>query len=208
MLNEKGLCKVLKNAYAGGYEYVPEGQMITVNGRSWAVQCDAGVIPAEAAVQIVKNIGYIPTSAVLVMKGEENQMIMPEVAKIRMDFFRQSSGEMLRMKKIPVIYRDRWQLYQTERGDVYGFDIEVMKIIDFKTSEPVTYMADTGRMGIWSERGIAVFIAPGRFSREDTEKIHHIAALDWENQMEHGDPIYNMSLFDDKEDVPVLGEVE
>lgn len=37
MLEKKGLCKVLKSTYPRGYEYVPEGRMVTINGRSWAV---------------------------------------------------------------------------------------------------------------------------------------------------------------------------
>lgn len=208
MLDKKGLCKVLKSTYARGYEYVPEGRTVTVNGRSWAVQCDARDIPVEASVQIVENVGYMPMDAMLIQKGEANQMIMADAARIRVEFFKEESGEMLGMKKIPVIYRDRWQLYQTERGEVYGFDTEIMRIIDFKTVEPSTYMAASGSMGIWSAHGIAVFIAPGRFSWEDQEKIHHIAALDWENQLERGDPVTNMSLFDNDEDVVLMGAGE
>ena len=67
-------------------------------------------------------------------------------------------------------------------------------------------MAASGSMGIWSGGGVAVFIAPGRFSYEDTAKIHHIAALDWEHQIDHADPVANMSLFDKDEDVAVLGQ--
>ncbi len=208
MLDKKGLCKVLKSTHARGYEYVPEGRMVTINGRSWAVQCDARDIPVEASVQIVENVGYMPTDPMLVAKGEANQMIMADAAKIRMDFFRGESGEMVTMKKIPVIYRDRWQLYQTEEGKVYGFDTEIMRIIDFKTAEPETYMAASGAMGIWNFCGVAVYIAPGRFSAEDTTKIHHIAALDWENQFNREDPVANMSLFDGDDDVALMGSGE
>lgn len=206
MLDKRGLCKVLKNTYPRGYEYVPEGNMVTINGKSWALQCEARDVPVEASVQITENVGYIPTSPMLIAKGAANQTLMEDAVKIRMDFFRQSDGEMLCMKKIPVIYRDRWQLYQTERGEVYGFDTEIMRIIDFKVAEPLTFMADTGTMGVWSSMGIAVFIAPGRFSAEDTEKIRHIASLDWENQLERGDPVSNISLFDKNEDVTVIGQ--
>lgn len=206
MIDKKGLCRVLRSTYPRGYEYVPEGHIVTINGRSWAIQCDACDIPVEASVQIVGNIGFMPTDAMLVQRGEPNQMILEDAVKIRMDFFRQENGEMLNMKKIPVIYRDRWQLYQTEQGEVYGFDQEILKIIDFKTAEPDTYMAASGSMGIWTCSGITVYIAPGRFSYEDTEKICHISALDWENQINHTDPVANMSLFDAGEDVAVLGQ--
>ena len=208
MLEKKGFCKVLKSTYPRGYEYVPEGSMVTINGKSWAVQCEARDIPVEASVQIVENIGYMPTDAMLVQKGEPNQMIMADAARIRMDFFKGESGEMVSMKKIPVIYRDRWQLYQTEEGRVYGFDTEIMRVIDFKAAEPETYMAASGTMGIWSFGGVAVFIAPGRFSYEDEEKIHHIAALDWEKQLSREDPVANMSLFDGEDDVALMGPGE
>ena len=33
-----------------------------------------------------------------------------------------------------------------------------------------------------------VFLAPGRFSRENEEKILYIAGMDWENQVEADDP--------------------
>jgi len=206
MLEKKGLCKVLKNTYARGYEYVPEGHMVTINGRSWAIQCDSFDLPVEASAQIVENIGYIPTNAMLVQKGESNQDLMADAIQIRMDFFKNSNGELVEMKKIPVIFRDRWQLYQTEEGKVYGFDTEIMRIIDFKIAEPYTFMAPTGTMGAWTFCGVAVFIAPGRFSKEDTAKLYHIAGLDWENQMGHEDPVANMSLFDASEDVDVIGQ--
>lgn len=204
MLEKKGLCKLLKSTWARGYEYVPDGRILTVNGRSWAVQCDTRDLPVDAAQQIVEHVGYMPTEAVMVQKGEANQTIIPEAAQIRIDFFKTDSGEMLKMKKIPVIFRDRWQLYQTDTGKVYGFDTEIMKVIDFKAVTPDTYMSDTGNMGIWVAFGIVVFIAPGRFSLEDTEKLYHIAALDWERQQGHEDPVGNMSLFDEDEDVDVI----
>ena len=53
--------------------------------------------------------GFLLTARapVLIAKGAANQTLMEDAVKIRMDFFRQSDGEMLCMKKIPVIYRDR-----------------------------------------------------------------------------------------------------
>lgn len=114
------------------------------------------------------------------------------------------------MKKIPVIYRDRWQLYQTETGEVYAFDVELLKIIDFKTvgqSEDFTcHMATGGKLGIFEWRDWTVYIAPGRFSGADLEKIRHIAGLDWEGQIEQGDPVTNVSLFDAEDVAPIEKE--
>lgn len=203
MLEKKGLCKVLKSTYPRGYEYVPDGRILTINGKSWAVQCDTQDLPVDAAQMIVEHVGYMPTEPIRVEKGAANQSIIPEAAQMRLDFFKSETGEVRQMKKIPVIFRDRWQLYQTEDGKVYGFDTEIMRVIDFKACDPATYMAIGGNMGMLSAFGVAVYIAPGRFSLEDTEKLYHIAALDWERQQEHEDPVGNMSLFDE-DDVAVL----
>ena len=45
MLEKRGLCKVLKSTYARGYEYVPEGRMVTINGRSWKMSAICQRIP-------------------------------------------------------------------------------------------------------------------------------------------------------------------
>lgn len=204
MIEKKGLCKLLKNTHSRGYEYVPDGSLLTVNGRSWALQCDTRDLPVEAAQLIVEHAGYMPTAPILVERGAPNQTIIAEAAKTRLDFFKSDTGEMRCMKKIPVIFRDRWQLYQADNGEVYGFDIEIMKIIDFKSHNPETYMSVNGYIGLWSAYGIAVFIAPGRFSPENTEKLYHIAALDWENQREEDEAVGNLSLFEDDDDVDVI----
>ena len=49
-----------------------------------------------------------------------------------------------------------------------------------------------------------MFLAPARFSRENEEKILYIAGLDWENQIEDGDPVVNLNLFDPDRDEPVM----
>ena len=49
-----------------------------------------------------------------------------------------------------------------------------------------------------------VFLAPGRFSRDNEEKIIYIAGMDWENQVEEDDPVVNLNLFNADRDEPVL----
>lgn len=48
------------------------------------------------------------------------------------------------------------------------------------------------------------FWAPGRFSRENEEKILYIAGMDWENQVEADDPVVNLNLFNADQDEPLL----
>lgn len=206
MLNEKGLCKVLKTQHKRGYEIATKKDRMTIYGKSWAVQCDVVDLPKKASVQIVENVGHLPIDPVRVQAGELNQSIMEDAISIKTDVFDSESDQTIRMTKIPVIYRERWQLYQTENGEIYGFDTELLEIIDFRDFEPTVMerMTVSGGMGIWTFSDTAVFIAPGRFSALDRTRIRHIAALDWTGNRTGGDPCANMSLFDENEDVPPI----
>lgn len=221
MINEKGLCKTLKAAYKGsGYSVIPQtvrldgpvGKYhrsdIILNGPTWAVRCETVDLPSEAAVQIVKDAGYLPVEAMMIQKGAPNQLVMEEVAADRHGMLQRQTEEVVAMKKIPVIFKERWQLYQTERGAVHAFDLELLKLIDFKEWDPPCFMSAHGHLGIWMEADYAVYLAPGRFSAADEEKIRHVAALDWENQIEHDDPAVNISLFDEERDEPLTEQEE
>jgi hypothetical protein len=215
MINEKGLCKLLKSAFkTSGYELVPQSisketeagnwrrNTLTINGKTWAVQCQTVDLPPKASVQVVEDAGYLPVEAIQIQRGAPNQLIIQDAISQRIDFFRAESGEIIGMKKIPVIFKDRWQLYQTEQGAVYGFDTELLQLIDWKQYTPDCYISASGRIGVFIWLDTIIYITTGRFSREDGEKIVHIAALDWEGQLEHDDPAVNISLFDPQEDVP------
>ena len=220
MLNEKGLCKILKSAYkGGGYQIIPQtvkvvGPIgpwkrsdIVINGATWAVRCETTELPKAAAVQIVDNAGYLPVEDISIRKGEANQLILEGVAAEQyMLLNRQSDGDSAKpMLKIPVIFKDRWQLYQTNEGEVCTFDVELLKLIDFKAipNGPECYLSENGGLGMFFWSSFAVYIAPGRFSAADEAKIRHIAGLDWENQAENDDPVANISLFDKDADAPL-----
>lgn len=219
MISEKGLCKILKAAYkSGGYSIIPRTERsegpagtwkrndITINGATWAVRCPTEELPGEAAVQIVKDAGYLPVEAMNIQKGAPNQLLLEEMAESRYSLLRDQDQEAVAMKKIPVIFRERWQLYQTERGDVFAFDLELLQLIDFKATENCVeaYLSGNGHLGMFFYLDYAVYIAPGRFSRENQEKILYIAGLDWENQIGADDPVANVSLFDQDQDEPLM----
>lgn len=215
MISEKGLCKILKSAYKGsGYTIIPRTicadgparwrkNEIIINGATWAIRCETVDLPGEAAVQIVKDAGYLPVEPMNIQKGAPNQLVLREVAEAHHDLLSSQDEDTVRMRQIPVIFRERWQLYQTEEGNVYAFDLELLKLIDFKAVQPETFMTVNGHLGLFCWSGSAVYLAPGRFSRADEERILYIAGLDWENQIDTEDPVVNISLFDADKDEPV-----
>ena len=219
MLSEKGLCKILKSAYKnGGYSVIQVRQKadgfarswqrneIVINGATWAVRCAAEDLPKAAAVQIVGDVGYMPMEAVTVQKNQPNQIMMGSVADTRSESLDGLADSSVRMRQIPVIFRERWQLYQTVMGAVYAFDTELLKLIDFKEADPEVdaFMTNNGHLGIFTWGNYTVYIAPGRFSRTNEEKILYISGLDWENQIDTDDPVANVSLFDEDRDEPLV----
>ena len=217
MIHEKGLCKVLSAAYkGGGYSVIPVRRQvetvarswrrneIILNGATWAVRCLTEDLPKEAAVQIVKDVGYMPMEPVSVQKNQPNQTMLEDVADIRESQLEELRDGSSVMVKIPVIFRDRWQLYQTTTGAVYAFDTELLKLIDFKEVSPECRITPHGNMAMFLWGDEMVFLAPGRFSRENEEKILYIAGRDWENQVEADDPVVNLNLFNADQDEPLL----
>ena len=110
--------------------------------------------------------------------------------------------------RIPGIFRDRRQLYQTEGGSGFAFDNELLAPIGFKETGPAAYMTANGHLGMWFYGDSAVYLAPGRFSRDNEDKILYIAGFDWENQIDTEDPVVNVSLFDEDEDAPLMEQEE
>ena len=136
MISEKGLCKdpeirlqrrrlfcdSCPEDGGGGGKTTWRRNEIILNGATWAVRCLEEELPKAVAVQIVEDTGYMPMDPVTVCKGEPNQTMIESVANLRGSELDQLKEGSFRMMKIPVIFRDRWQLYQTDRGAVYAFD--------------------------------------------------------------------------------------
>ena len=148
--------------------------------------------------------GYMPMEPVSVQKSQPNQTMLEDVADIRESQLEELRDGSSVMVKIPVIFRDRWQLYQTTTGAVYAFDTELLKLIDFKEVSPECRITPHGNMAMFLWEDVMVFLAPGRFSRENEEKILYIAGMDWENQVEADDPVVNLNLFNADQDEPLL----
>lgn len=202
MLSEKGLNAILKSSYKlGGYDYIPRGSEILLFGSSWALLCPAAELSTKMAMTIVEHAGTIPTEPMHIYKGEDNQLLMGDIAAQRERLLDTETLEV--MQPIPIIFKDRWQLYQTESGTVYAFDTALLDILDRKCAEVYANMDDGGMLGVFSSGDETVFIAPGRFSAADSKKLQYIGGMDWMMQQAQGDPVCNMSLFDPDADAPI-----
>lgn len=202
MLSEKGLSAVLKATYKlGGYDYIPSGRDILLFGSSWALMCPATELSTKVAMTIVEHAEYIPTEPMHIYRGQDNQCLMADIASQREKLL--STGAMLQMLPIPIIFKERWQLYQTENGEVFAFDVNLLDVLDRKTAEVLAYMDEEGRLGVFTSGDETLYIAPGKFSAADSKRLQYVGGMDWALQQAQGDPVTNMSLFDPDEDAPV-----
>ena len=212
MLNKKKIEKVIDRAHAQGYGFIPRGRRLSIVAKTWAIRCDTDVLPVTAALKVVKDAGYLPGAPMKLQASAENQPMLEEMALESENnlWTFDAPDSYLKMKKIPVIFKDRWQLYQTENGDIYAFDTELLAMIDFAAVTPDAYISVDMPVGVWVNDRIStlVYIAPGRFSAEDSEKIIHLEKYDWARQTDYSDSAVNISLFDNDDDVPVPEKTE
>ena len=112
------------------------------------------------------------------------------------------------MRQIPVIFRERWQLYQTEEGKVYAIDLELLKLIDFKEASRWPSCPETGTWE-YSSGATAPSTSPLAGSPGPTRRRSCISlASTGENQIDMEDPVANASLFDEDRDEPLVDREE
>ena len=214
MINERGLLKILKATHRkSGYMVIPvttredtpagpwRRNEFIINGPTWALRCDAEDLPQKVSVQIAEDVGYLPMEPVKVQKGEPNQMVTEVQAETARNVLIAKGAAAIPMLRIPIIFKDRWQLFQTNTGLVAAFDTELLAMLGQEEKKPTYYITEDGLLGVFSCVDGTAYIAPGWFSGADLDKIRYIAGRDWENQIETEDPVANYSLFDgDKEE--------
>lgn len=199
LFKESGLLKALKAAHKVGYEIILNDERVTICTKTWAIEADAADLPLKVSLEIVEHAGYMPTSVpVRVCKGCTNQTLFADAAKVRMkDVNTGSTGDWEPMTELPIIFKERWQLYVTNRGEVYAFDTELLDMLDTEKITPAAMMR-TGYSpaGVFELGGSFLMAAPGGFSTTDTMKLIAIARLGWDLRHAYGDPCENLSLFD------------
>lgn len=224
MIHEKGLCKVLSAAYkGGGYSVIPVRRQvetvarswrrneIILNGATWAVRCLTEDLPKEAAVQIVKDVGYMPMEPVSVQKSQLNQTMLEDVADIRESQLEELRDGSSVMVKIPVIFRDRWRVRRSSLHSVFGAGRKLRirsLLLPFRRRSACAGFdaGETGpkpsESGFGPERRRSEMSELCRLRR--SEGYGACADADWENQVEADDPVVNLNLFNADQDEPLL----
>ena len=197
IFEKKATVAALKNAYKNGYEVHIEGDRLHIYTATWSAQVETRQVPVDVSQTIVEHMGYLPTRPERVRKNEDAQLVMRDVTGWRENYIEEQRSSSVSMTKLPIIFREHWQLYRAAAGGVYAFDTALVSIVDPELCDAVR-ISDTG-MGLWFSGDEMVVIAPGRFDIKDEEKLKAIAKL-YEHQDYLVDEPENVSMFDDMEE--------
>ena len=201
LLSKSGAVKALKAAYRKGYQIMPGNPVMTIGTRSWVARVYTQDLPKEVSLLLVEQAGYIPNACELIRQGKHNQtMIREEMARAEAEL----NGYILDAKplrRLPVVYRDKWRIYLDEVGHGWAYDEELLDIVD----KDVT--TETGVLG-WGAAVIShspevLVVLPAILSDEDEEAVQAIAGIYKERrkQPEPEQEPETMSLWEDDEDL-------
>jgi hypothetical protein len=176
-LSEKTAPGALKAAYKAGYHVYPDGEMLNICTGSWAVIAKTAEMPLAVTLALVEEIGHLPICPEGIKKGRENQQLMTGTEEFeRGTIQRARKGELLPLRRLPTLNRERWQLYATPEGEIVGYDLETVGILQ-KDAEPSVCMEPENRYGMFLVGTEALIAAPARFGETDEEKLRVIGKL-------------------------------
>ena len=164
MIEEKGLVRAIKQAYAmDGYSVLNLGEQVAIYTRGWFVRCDWRQLPRKALATIVEHMGLIPGDgdAVSIIKGDEPQAMIPEVAGQDIETWTQG-GVSHTATMVPLMFRGL-QVYQEEGvGACYGADPMGLAIMERDVAEGKAAAVAGGHRLKWEHDGEMVCVAAQR----------------------------------------------
>lgn len=199
VIHEAGAAKALNAAYKKGYEVVPmERGRVGIYTEYWALEVPMWILPLKVSQTLVEHLGHIPVAAEFCQKGRDNQMMMEAEAKDRRELLELEKEEARTMRRIPLRFRERWQLFVSAEGAISGYDEEYLGVLDLEKSCPAYIMLENGNAE-FSGQDCRLVIAAAKFGQEDEKRLWQIAKLYETADIRGQEPAENLCLFDDME---------
>ena len=197
LISEKGGVRAVIAAHKAGFEIAVEQNRIAIYAPKWAMETTMRNLPFKVTKEIVEAVGYIPTESELIRKGMENQFAMEDTSEWRAKHLLSIKERCVSMRKVPVIFKDKWQVFVSGDGIAHAFSLEYLDMVDMDV-HPDQYVTPDG-MGYWTVSEDVVVIASGKFSYEDSARLRAFVHM-YKDTPTYGDEEpENLSLFDDLE---------
>ncbi|MBP3633153.1 MAG: hypothetical protein J6J43_01100 [Oscillospiraceae bacterium] len=197
IVSEKGAVSALKKAFDKGYEIVPVGGSICIYTENWALQTNTRELPLAVSQILVEHYGGIPVEPMMVRKGKSNQHMIHGMERDRAEGLRLMQEHPVYMRRIPVTFRSKWDMFVRDTGEWMCLDRQYLDILD-QTRSCAVMMTDEG-MALFALGEEQLTIAPGEFGDEDHKKLCNIAEMYMKQELHEVVEPENMSLFDDME---------
>lgn len=198
IVSEKGAVAALKKAFEKGYEIAPEHGDISIYTENWALQSNTRELPLAVSQLLVEHYGGIPVEPMMVRKGKSKQYMIQGMETDRAAGLLLMQENPIYMRRIPVTFRDRWDMFVTDAGEWMCLDRQYLDILD-QTRNCAAMMTEEG-MALFSLGEERLTISPGKFGEEDAQKLHRIAEMYLEKKIHEVVAPENLSLFDMEED--------
>ena len=151
IVDEKGLCRVIKQAYkTGGYTVMEEDGNIMVWAEEWFVQTEARKLPKKVLGLLVEHLGTLPGAPTVLQKNADPQLELAEVAAQDVAFWH-GVGEGARLRPADVILAG-WQVMQNiATNECWAVEPDCLNIVDaatwrlragLLTNKKIMYMED------------------------------------------------------------------
>ena len=195
--NEKETVRALKQAWKSGYEIVPNGETIAIYTGYWALETTVRELPLAVSQELVEHYGGIPVAPMFVQKGRSAQTMFGAEEISRKQDLEELQDNGKYMKRIPVTFRGKWDLFVTSEGEWMGIDREYLDILD-RENDCNVLMTPAG-MALFSMADERLTIAPGKFGVEDRVKLQKIAEMYMAQKVHLEEVPENLCLFEDME---------
>lgn len=198
IVSEKGAVAALKKAFDKGYEIVPDLGVISIYTGNWALQTTTRELPLAVSQILVEHYGGIPVEPMLVRKGRSKQAMLVGLQLSRAEELILRQEEPAYMRRIPVTFRDKWDVFVKDTGEWICLDRQYLDILDHTKCYAVM-MTDDG-MALFSLADEQLTIALGEFGDDDRKKLQKIAEMYMKQEIHEVVEPENLSLFDDMGD--------
>lgn len=195
IVSEKGAVAALKKAFEKGYEIEPyAGGRIAIYTGNWALQTNTRELPLAVSQILVDHYGGIPVEPMMVRKGKSKQQMICGLERNREGGLLLMQENPDYMRRIPVTFRDKWDMFVRDTGEWMCLDRQYLDILD--QTRPCAVMMTEEGMAMFSMGDEQLTIAPGEFGTDDRMKLQKIAEMYMKQEIHEVVEPENMSLFD------------
>lgn len=155
MINEKGLCACMKDAWrdGGGYVVAVTDGIVTIKAMAWLVQLPVDLVPRKTLALLVEHIGEIPDDGQAFRCGKKigAQTLIAAVEQETNKKMEQYLNDTAAAGKVTQIIYGGCSIWQdTNTMEICAVDPEYLRLLDVET-DAKAYISPGGQAVSWED---------------------------------------------------------